>query len=158
VAKDNVPICSRDGFPKVKIDGRWTCVAEYLDRCIGGQRITDLIERGGTVYYVFENGHELPMLCFCCDRPLVYRHLKRSRRRTVGRRLESMSVGPVEKDGRILSQFCLELSKKGIFSRPVAVPVSAQVAVQMKHPPGCPRGRGGSATDRPAKKRRHKKR
>jgi hypothetical protein len=36
--------CERDGFPMVKIQGRWECVAEYLDRCIGQQRVVDLIQ------------------------------------------------------------------------------------------------------------------
>jgi len=57
--------CKRDGFPMLEIDGRWECLAEYLDRCIGQQAIVDLIKRGKTFYYVFENGHELPLLCFC---------------------------------------------------------------------------------------------
>ncbi|MBN1583628.1 MAG: hypothetical protein JXA89_23175 [Anaerolineae bacterium] len=44
--KHNSPTCSKDGFPKVKIDGRWHCVAEYLDRCIGGQHVVDVVQRG----------------------------------------------------------------------------------------------------------------
>jgi hypothetical protein len=79
----------------VKINGRWECAAEYLDRCLGQQPVVDLVQRGRTVYYVFENGHQLPMLCFCCGTPLVYDDLERSRRDMRGRRLEKMSVGLV---------------------------------------------------------------
>ena len=38
----------------LQTNGHWECVAEYLDRCIGQQRIIDLVQRGKTVYYVFE--------------------------------------------------------------------------------------------------------
>lgn len=146
MSEDSVPICARDGFPKVRIAGRWQCVAEYLDRCIGGQRIVDLVKRRETVYYVFESGHQLPMLCFCCGRPLEYADLEGSRRDIVGRYLESMAVGPAElEDGQEMLQFCLELSGKGLLSRPVAVPVSIEAAAQMCHPPHCPRGRGSPA-------------
>ena len=34
--KQTERLCERDGFPLVKINGRWECVAEYLDRCVGG--------------------------------------------------------------------------------------------------------------------------
>ncbi len=143
---DQTRLCSRDGFPKVKIAGRWECVAEYLDRCIGGQRVVDLVDREGTVYYVFESGHELPMLCFCCGGPLAYADLEESRRNMVGRRLESMAVDPVElEDGRELLQFRLELSGKGLLSQPVSIPVSVQVAAQMCHPVRCPYRSGTSA-------------
>ena len=137
--EENRPrLCTKDGFPKVKIAGRWECAAEYLDRCIGGQRIVDLLKPEGTVYYVFESGHELPMLCFCCGTPLEYPDLEGSRRDVVGRRLESMAVGPVEsEDGREMLQFCLELSRKGLLSQPVAMPVSIEAAAQMRHPPHC---------------------
>ena len=57
VIENSVPICTKDGFPKVRIDDPWQCVAKVLDRCIGGQRIVDMVEREGTVYYVFENGY-----------------------------------------------------------------------------------------------------
>jgi hypothetical protein len=40
VSQDSVPICAKDGFPKVRIAGR----------CIGGQRIVDLVKCGETVY------------------------------------------------------------------------------------------------------------
>jgi hypothetical protein len=39
------PICERDGFPKLKINGRLECVAEYLDRCIGYQPSLMLFSR-----------------------------------------------------------------------------------------------------------------
>jgi hypothetical protein len=41
--KNPYALCERDGFPMVKIDGQLQCVAEYLDRCIGQQKVVDLI-------------------------------------------------------------------------------------------------------------------
>ena len=158
MSEESVPICAKDGFPKVKIAGRWQCVAEYLNRCIGGQRIVDLVQREDKVYYVFESDHELPMLCFCCATPLVYTDLGKSRRKMVGRRLESMVVEPGElEDGQEMDQFRLELSKKGLLSRPVAVPVSIEAAAQMRHPPHCPRSRGSPASGVQRKRKRRKR-
>ena len=154
--KQTERLCKRDGFPLAKINGRWECVAEYLDRCIGGQRIDKVVQRDGTFYYIFESGHELPLLCFCCDEPLVVQNPKEDRRR----RLESMSVGLVSlEDGTEMLQFRLELSKKGIGSSGMAVPIAVQSAVQMIHPPGCPHAANArqGPTDR-SKRRRHRRR
>lgn len=135
----NMRLCEKDGFPKVQIQGHWECVAEYLDRCIGGQRVIDVVQRGDTVYYVFENGHELPMLCFCCGEPLGFYDLDKSRLDMKGRRLERMSLEPgLLEDGAEMLQFRLHYSKKGLFSKPIVDPISVEAAAKMKHPPGCP--------------------
>jgi len=140
MVKDTYQLCKRDGFPMLQINGRWECVAEYLDRCIGQQRVVDLIQRGKTVYYVFENGHELPMLCFCCGTPLEYKDLEWSRRDMRGRRLEAMSFDMVTvRDGSEVLQFRLEFSK-GLLSPGVCVPVAVEVAARLRHPDHCPRG------------------
>jgi len=142
MVKDTYPICERDGFPMLKIKGRWECVAEYLDRCIGQQRVVDLVQRGKTVYLVFESGHELPVLCSCCGRPLVFDNLEWSRRDMRGRRLEAMSVGPARlKDGTDTLEFRLEFSKKGLLSRRVDIAVAVKAAARLKHPDHCPYGR-----------------
>ena len=154
MVEDTYPKCKRDGFPMLKVKGRWQCVAEYLDRCIGQQRVVDLVQQGDTVYTVFENGHELPMLCFCCGEPLAYENLERSRRDMRGRRLESMSVDMVTvEDGSKVLQFALEFSKKGLLSQGVYVPVAVEVAARLRHPDHCPR-RGKP----PKKKSRQRKR
>lgn len=158
VARKTYPTCERDGFPKVKIGGRWECVAEYLDRCIGQKRVVDLVQRGETVYHVFEDGHELPVLCFCCGKPLVFKNLDRARRDIVGRRLEGMSFDLVElKDGSEVIQFRLELSKKRWLSRRVYAKAPPEVAVRLRHPPDCPR-RGGSPKAKKSRSKRRRRR
>ena len=131
-------LCPRDDFPVIKIHGRWECVAEYVDRCIGGQRIVDVVKQDGAVHYVFENGHKLPMLCFCCDEPLQYEDFAEARGRVIGYHLESMAVEPmVFEDGQEHMQFTL------MFAHPVrepsdfSAPVSLAVAAQMHHPATC---------------------
>jgi hypothetical protein len=152
-------LCKRDGFPLVKIDGRWECVAEYLDRCIGGQRIVDVTQRDETIYYVFEGGHELPLLCFCCDTPLSVENPRTERCHMRGRRLESMSVEPVLlNDATEMLQFRLELSKKRMEPSGRAVAVSGESAAQMRHPPGCPHvARASQKTPRRSKRRKRKR-
>jgi hypothetical protein len=122
-------LCKRDGFPLVKIDDRWECVAEYLDRCVGVQRIVDVTQRDEKIYHVFESGHELPLLCFYCDTPLLVENPRTERRHMRGRRLESMDVEPVLlNDGTEMLQFRLELSKKRLEPSSRAVAVSVESA------------------------------
>jgi hypothetical protein len=158
VVKDTYPKCKRDGFPMLKIKGRWQCVAEYLDRCIGQQRVVDLIQQGDTVYIVFENGHELPMLCFCCGTPLEYKDLERSCRDMRGRRLESMSVDMVTvEDGGEVLQFALEFSGNGLLSQGVYIPVAVEVAARLRHPDHCLRkGKSPKKKSRQRKRRRRR--
>ena len=148
--------CKRDGFPMLKINGRWECVAEYLDRCIGQQRVVDLVQRGETVYYVFENGHELPILCFCCGESLVFKDLEKSRRDIRGRRLEAMSVGMVTlQDGSEVIEFRLEFSKKGWLSPGIYTAVALEAAARLRHPDHCShKGRSPKKKSRRQKRRR----
>ena len=105
--------CKRDGFPMVDIEGQQQCVAEYLDRCLGGQRVSDVILRDDVLFYVFENGHELPLLCYCCGKPLVCEDLPGELRFVRGRRFKSMTWN-VEHldDGSDAIDFRLEFSSK----------------------------------------------
>ncbi len=150
---ESYPICKRDGFPMLKINGRIQCVVEYLDCCIGQQTVVDLIKLGKTTYYVFENQHKLPILCSCCGEPIEYKNLNKSRNEMCGRRLESMAIFPVKQiDGKIIPQFRLEFSKRGWLSRRTWTEVPFEVAIGLRHPADCPH-RGSSK----AKIRRRKK-
>jgi hypothetical protein len=132
------PTCPRDGFPLVTIGGKQECVAEYLDRCIGGEAIISIAQRGQTYYYVFESGHELPLLCFCCGNPLAIKNLDGSRSEMRGRRLESLFIEEVdEEDGRTLPRLMLVYSSKGLSSEEIVDGVSPQVAAKLRHPPSC---------------------
>jgi hypothetical protein len=53
-------------------------------------------------------------------------------------------------------QVCLELSGKGLLSQPVAVPVSIEAAVQMRHPPHCLHKPSSVAPGRQRKQERRK--
>jgi hypothetical protein len=133
------PLCPRDGFPLLKIDGKLECSAEYIDRCVGGEAVVDVVQRGTTTYYVFENGHQVPLLCGCCGGPLAITDLAQERKHVGGRRLESMSAGPlVTEDGREYPALSLEFSKRGLFSKRVSIPVSFEVAARLRHPVDCP--------------------
>jgi len=123
----------------VRIHGRWECAAEYLDRCLTSKRVVDVVQLKAVSHYVFDDGHKLPLLCFCCGKPLDPVDPKLSRERILGRRLEGMSLALVSmEDGRALEQFRLEFSKKGLFSKGVYTPVSPLAAAGLHHPSGCP--------------------
>lgn len=155
--KNPYPLCERDGFPMIKIDSQLQCVAEYLDRCIGQQKVVDLVQRGKTDYYVFENGHELPLLCCCCRKPLVTKDPDKARRNIRDRRLESMSIGLRELDDVEVMEFHLEFSKKGVLSREVYTAVAPEAALRMQHPSGCMYKRATASQSRRRKKRRRRK-
>ena len=82
--------CEQDGFPILEINGEPHCIADFVDHCIGGQQITDIVQRNSTLYYVFESRHELPMLCYCCGYPLQYDDPQLIRQRMRGRTLQAL--------------------------------------------------------------------
>jgi len=157
--KNPYPLCPKDGFPMVTIKGKLRCAAEYIDRCLGQQPVIDVIQRGQTTYYLFENGHELPLLCFCCARPLTTMDLAQTRREMQGRRLDSISLRTVDNEsGEELLQFGLEFSGKGWLSKGVFVPVAPEVAAKMCYPADCPFGQPAQKKASGRKKRKRRKR
>lgn len=133
--KNPYPLCHRDGFPMVKIGNKQQCVAEYLDKHIGQKKIIDTVQHDEITYYVFENGWELPLLCFCCGKPLVIAELEKLRRDMRGRRLESMAVGSVgaPDDGEFL-EFQLEFSHKGFETQGVVQSIAPEAAARILKP------------------------
>src|SRR5260221_4394180 len=126
--------CQRDGFPLVQIQGRWHCVAEYVDRCLGQQAVVEVRQEHDTVYYVFENGHALPLLCCCCGTPLAFADLKQTRLDMRSRRLEAMSWQEAVLDnGQTVIEFILEFSPKGRLGQGSAIATALQSAVQLRH-------------------------
>ena len=117
----------------MKIGEKQQCVAEYLNRCVGGKKVVNLIQDGEITYYIFENGYELPLLCSCCGTPLVISELDKFRCNMRGRRLESMSTGTVtSSEGGEFLQFQLEFSKKGLEVEGVVQGVAPESAAKMR--------------------------
>jgi hypothetical protein len=144
VNTDSYPACPNDGFPLIEINGRLECCVEVLDRCVGQKKVVEVVQRRQTTYYVFDDGHELPLLCGCCGQGLVVKDLAQERQRVCGRRLVAMSIGTtvLEKDKREYDELILEFSKLGLFSKPLHLPVAFEVAAQLRHP-------GAKATGKP---------
>lgn len=132
-------LCPQHDAPLVKVGGKKVCIAEYMEACLGWQKVVDVILRGKTIYYIFENGHAVPLLCFCCGKPLAVKNIHQERRDIVGRRFQATSARLVTtSDGKSHVEFHLELSKKGWFSKEVVVPLPLRVAARMEHPETCP--------------------
>ena len=130
--------CERDGFPILSLNGESHCLAEFVDFCIGGQKITDVLLRDGILYYVFENRHELPLLCFCCGTPLECPDLQAEKRHMRGRKLQAMTWDTEELDGRVVIDYQLEFSSKHGETEPYMVQTSTLSADKMVHPILCP--------------------
>jgi len=151
------PVCPRDGFPMLHLNGKLQCSVEYIARCVGDQRVVDMVQQGRITYYIFENGHQLPLLCACCGQGLRVPDVIAECKQMQGRRLEAMRLEQrVTKRGRHFNELVLEFSKSGFFSRALAQPVSFEVAVKMRHQSDCPYGKRTSSTAK--KKSRGKKR
>ncbi len=161
---DSYPICPNDGFPLIDINGRLECCLEALDHCLGQQKVVDVVQRRETTYYVFEDGHALPLLCGCCGQGLRVNDLEQERKRVCGRRLEAVSIGAavIEAEKREYNEFILKFSKLGYFSQPLRVSVAFEVAAQLRHPGAGPKTKQVSTSVKkvsaPKKDRSRKKR
>jgi len=130
--------CERDGFPILEINEQQHCLAEFVDNCIGGQKITDVVQRNGTLYYVFENRHEIPLLCYCCGHPLACPDLQAEKRHMRGRVLQAMTWNPEQlEDGSSVIDFELEFSRKVGEEDVMMVQTSTLSANKMRHPITC---------------------
>jgi len=154
--------CKKDGFPTIMLDGLTQCVAEYLDRCIGGQTVMDVIMRDEALFYVFENGHELPLFCFCCDSPLQAENMQETKEEVAGMYLQSMAWhwSPDESGIEHLEYF-FELARPDEEDSLVQISTSVKSAQEIIHPPGCPHRKKDvpSAKEQKTKKirKRHKR-
>lgn len=150
LADGKAPACPDDGFPLLLINGRLQCVAESLDRCIGGVPITNIIQQQQTTYYVFEDGHKLPLLCSCCNSPLELPDIAESRRNIRGKHLREMWIErQILENGREYDELVLAFVEEGQSSG-TTINVSFETAVQLKHPK--------PAYSSPRKKRKKKQR
>jgi hypothetical protein len=138
IQPDQLIECERDGFPILNINGEPHCLAEFVNFCVGGQKITDVILRNDTLYYVFENRHELPLLCYCCGEPLACPDLQAEKRQMRGRKLQAMTWDMEElEDGRYVLDYQLEFSPKHGEADPLLVQTSTLSADKMVHPILC---------------------
>ena len=130
--------CERDGFPILTLNGEPHCLAEFVNFCIGSQKVTDVVLRNDTLYYIFENRHELPLLCYCCGEPLACHDLQSVKRHIRGRKLQAMTWNMEElEDGRVVIDYQLEFSIKHGETEPLMVQTSTQSADKMIHPILC---------------------
>ncbi len=126
------PLCQKDRFPKVKINGQLECVAEYIDERVGQKKVVDLIEEGGIYYYIFENGYQFPLLCSCCGEGLELEDVAKSKKDIKGRRLESMSIERYTGDNGDFMGLQLEFSGKGLLVQSSFSPFEKVVEVWPK--------------------------
>jgi hypothetical protein len=110
-------------------------------------------------YYVFENAHELPLLCLCCGSPLILSDLEKEREDIRGRRLDAMPWDTVEgSEGKEAVEFHLEFSPKGIDGEGIWVAVALEAAARLRHPAHCLRRKKlSSASNRPKGKKKKRR-
>ncbi len=138
--KDEYPICQNDGFPMLEINGRLECVAEYLEECLAFKTITDLNEKDKTISILFNDGHELPLLCPCCGEVLSIEDIEAERIQLSDSQLESITIEILDHgDGREFIHLILWFLKKTNSHNPTfGLALSLNVAKTLQHPDSCP--------------------
>jgi hypothetical protein len=163
--RDSRPICEQHGFPMLRINGRLQCVFEFLHDCIVHKQVVDVVQHGKTTYYVFEDGHELPLLCSCCGGSLSVDNLDEERKKMSGQQLERLYTDTNRlPNGLAVEELILMfLGEEGEKLVGLEVPVAFEVAVKLRHPVDCPRrgilqvkGHPSRKKSRLHKKRRHR--
>ncbi|MCP4358259.1 MAG: hypothetical protein GY796_09620 [Chloroflexi bacterium] len=134
LANGSVPVCPKDGFPLILIDGSLQCTFESLDNRIGGRSIVDMVRHKEIIYFVFDNDYKLPLLCGCCDGPLHFDDLAQERNHIVGKHLQEMWIEHQHmEDGQAYHElglgFVVEGDKRG-----ESVTVSFAAVAQIKPP------------------------
>jgi hypothetical protein len=130
--------CEQDGFPVLRINGHQQCMGEFADHCLGRIKITDVALRAGTMYYVFEDGHELPLLCFCCGEPLASSNPQLEPKRMRGRKLKTIGWEPIQlNNGRAGIELQLQFSRRFWEWKGVVVHLSVKSLDQLIHPTTC---------------------
>ena len=133
------PMCEQHGFPLLQINGQWECVFEYLHDCVAHKQVVDVIQHLKTIYYVFEDGHQLPLLCGCCGNPLEV-NVASEREAIAGRRLDQIFTSPVRLNtSELIDEMILIFSLKEGELEPWSVNVAFEVAAKLRHPADCSR-------------------
>ncbi len=130
------PLCPDDGFPLIWVNGKLVCSVETLDGCVGGKKVVDVVRRGRRVWYVFEDGHQLPLLCGCCGNALEFSDITGHRQQMIGRHLSQMGMETmvIKEEDREYDQLILEFHEAGPFSQPLQMDVAFESIAAMRHP------------------------
>ena len=135
------PQCPTHHLPILRLDGKDQCVHEYLVDCLLGKKISDVVSQGNTAYYIFEDGHRLPLLCGCCGNSLVPASFVASRSDMVGRPLVALTTEHShDRNGHGYDELILNFGGTTKSASPFAAGVAFTAVAGIKHPPGCRHG------------------
>jgi len=63
--------CAEHDCPMIQIDDEVVCALEHIDAHLGGSQVKDLVVvEEGLISVLFEDDHELPLLCPHCGDPI----------------------------------------------------------------------------------------
>ena len=63
--------CAEHDCPMMLIDDGYVCMLEYIDEHLGGGQVKDLVVvEDGLITLLFDDDHELPLLCPHCGDPI----------------------------------------------------------------------------------------
>ena len=130
--------CERDGFPVLRLNGREQCLGEFIEECLQLKKVSDMVLRNGVFYYVFEDGHQLPMLCSCCDNPLLVNDLDASRKKWVGRQLKNILCDTLEiGEITLVDNLQLQFTRRFLEFKRAENVLSLLSAQKIIHPSSC---------------------
>jgi hypothetical protein len=63
--------CAEHDCPTILVGGEYVCALEHVDAHLGGSQVKDLVVvEDGLITLLFEDDHELPLLCPHCGDPI----------------------------------------------------------------------------------------
>jgi len=69
--RDTSARCSEHDCPMIQVDDETVCALEYVDEHLGGKQVKDLVVvEDGLITVLFDDDHELPLLCPHCGDPI----------------------------------------------------------------------------------------
>lgn len=87
----DAPLCPTHKMPILMLNGQERCAEEFVMEHLGNKRITEVEVKQDVIYYVFEDGHRLPLICPCCGGAYMPDGVSLRRANMVGRILTKVS-------------------------------------------------------------------
>ena len=130
--------CEKDGLPLIKINGREQCLGDLYTQCLHMRKVVDLVKERNTYYLIFDDGHQVPMLCPCCGEPLGINNPNSLKKDMVGRKVKDFDYELIgSEENPMIEDLQLEFSRKFLEFEPPVMQYSILSAHKIIHPVSC---------------------
>jgi len=132
------PICPTHQLPVLELGGKKQCVHSFLENCLLGKKIVDVVVKRKTGYFAFGDGHHLPLLCGCCGKPLDTQGILADQQDMIGRTLLFLGTeNSVDAKEKRFDELTLHFSGTSPTDDGIVIPTAFTSITQLKHPESC---------------------